>query len=73
MTIYCQHCKKIAVDPCFYDMDEVDKAYQDADRYRWLRENPAFETEAVLGGLTPEQFDEVVDRMRAGLNTSHGE
>jgi hypothetical protein len=40
---------------------------QDVRRYRWLRENPAFETEAFLGGLTPEEFDQAVDgAMRDG-------
>lgn len=34
---------------------------KDAARYRFLRECPAFETEAFLTGLTPEQFDLVVD------------
>ena len=33
----------------------------DSERYRWLRENPAFETEAFLSGLTPTEFDAVVD------------
>ena len=33
----------------------------DANRYRWLREHPAFETESFLSGLTPEQYDLVVD------------
>jgi hypothetical protein len=40
----------------------TEEVARDADRYRWLRQNPAFETEAFLGGLTPEQFDTVVDR-----------
>lgn len=38
---------------------------RDANRYRWLREHPAFETEAFLGGLTPEEFDKVVDERRS--------
>lgn len=38
-------------------------------RYSWLRENPAFETEAFLSGLTPEEFDAVVDaRMEQDAN-----
>jgi len=31
-------------------------------RYAWLRENPAWETEVFLSGLTPEQFDVAVDK-----------
>ena len=34
---------------------------RDAARYRWLRERPAWETEAFLGGLGPKQFDAAVD------------
>jgi hypothetical protein len=68
VTIYCQHCGKIAVDPCFYDDDEVDKVYHDAERYRWLREHPSFETEALLSGLSPQQFDELVDLSRSKSN-----
>ena len=33
----------------------------DAWRYRWERENPAWETEAYLGGMTPEQYDAAID------------
>jgi hypothetical protein len=36
----------------------------EVDRYRWLRENPAFETEAFLSGLTPEEYDAAVDKAR---------
>lgn len=36
-----------------------------AERYAWLRLNPAFETEALLGGLSPDEFDELVDKHRA--------
>lgn len=40
---------------------------RDSIRYRWLRMHPAFDTELFLGGLTPEEFDAVVDeRMREG-------
>ena len=34
----------------------------EAMRYRWLRLHPAFETESTLGGLTPEQYDALVDK-----------
>lgn len=34
----------------------------DAMRYQWLREHPAWETEAFLSGLTPEEFDAAVDK-----------
>ena len=35
-----------------------------ADRYKLLRKNPSFETESFLGGLTPDQFYNVVDEHR---------
>lgn len=34
---------------------------RDAARYRWIRQRGAWETEAVLNGLTPEQYDAAVD------------
>jgi hypothetical protein len=34
---------------------------RNADRYEWLRQHPAFETEAALGAMTPEQYDAAVD------------
>ena len=34
-----------------------------ARRYEWIRKNPAFETEAFLSGLTPEEYDALVDSM----------
>lgn len=33
-------------------------------RYMWLRQNPAWETEAYLAGLSPEEFDAAVDAAR---------
>lgn len=33
-----------------------------AERYAWLRQHPAFETEALLAGLSPEEFDALVDK-----------
>jgi hypothetical protein len=41
-----------------------DMTGHDAARYQWLREHPAFETEAVLASLTPGEFDALVDRRR---------
>ena len=73
MTVYCQHCGKVAVDPCFYDDDEQDKAYRDADRYRWLRER-AFKDggwialeikgsfDEIAAGSLAEILDEAIDR-----------
>jgi hypothetical protein len=34
---------------------------QDAVRYRWLRNNPDWETEMFLSGLTPVEFDAAID------------
>lgn len=31
-------------------------------RYAWLRKNPAFDSEATLGAMTPEEFDYAVDQ-----------
>jgi len=39
----------------------IDSLVADAARYRWLREHPAWETEAFLSGLTAEQFDAAID------------
>ncbi len=44
------------------DADYLDKQFKDAKRYQWLREHPAWETEAFLMGLTPELFDKFVDQ-----------
>lgn len=49
--------------------DDYDDAKRDAARYRWLRKNPAFETEALLGGLSPEEFDKLVDERRRDDHT----
>jgi hypothetical protein len=51
-----------------YSNEEVERLrthLKDAKRYQWLRQNPAWETEAVLGELTPEQFDVEVDKAMA--------
>lgn len=37
------------------------EAERDAARYRWLRINPDWESEAALSGMTPEDFDMAVD------------
>lgn len=34
----------------------------DAERYRWEREHPAWETEAFLSNLSPIEYDAAVDR-----------
>ena len=34
---------------------------QDAARYRYLRNNPDWETEMFLSGLTPVEFDAAID------------
>lgn len=38
---------------------------RDAKRYRWIREHGAWETEAFMMGLTPEQYDEALDKAMA--------
>ena len=38
---------------------------KDAARYRWLRLNPDFESEAALMGMTPEMYDAAVDAAMA--------
>jgi hypothetical protein len=43
-----------------------DQQAKDAERYRWLREHPAFETEAFLSGLAPSQYDLMVDSHMKG-------
>jgi hypothetical protein len=51
-----------------YSNEEVERLrthLKDAKRYQWLRQNPAWETEAFLGELTPEQFDVEVDKAMA--------
>jgi hypothetical protein len=40
----------------------MEQATINSRRYRWLRKNPAWETEQFLSGLTPEQFDAEVDK-----------
>jgi len=41
----------------------------DAERYRWLRENCAFETEAWLSHCTPQDYDKAIDAIRAKEQT----
>jgi hypothetical protein len=44
---------------------QVEDLQADAKRYRWLRLNPAWESEAFLSALSPEGFDLAVsDQMR---------
>jgi hypothetical protein len=44
---------------------QVEDLQADARRYQWLRLHPAWETEAFLGGLSPEEFDAAVgDQIR---------
>lgn len=38
---------------------------RDAARYRWIRQHGAWETEALLNSLQPEEYDELVDRFMA--------
>lgn len=46
---------------------EIETHKQVLRRYEWLRENPAWESEAFLGTLTPAEFDAAVDAaMRDG-------
>jgi hypothetical protein len=52
----------IDIDRAF---DKYEATLKDARRYQWLREHPAWETEAFLGGLSPEQFDAAVDKAMA--------
>lgn len=46
---------------------------QDSARYRWERENPAWETEAFLMNMSPEEYDAAIDRARAASNSAEGE
>lgn len=41
--------------------DIIGDLMRDAKRYRWIRERGAWETEAFLNGLTPEEYDAAVD------------
>lgn len=43
----------------------LEESGRDAERYRWLREHGAWETEAFLGSLTAEQYDAAIDAARA--------
>jgi hypothetical protein len=44
---------------------QVEDLQADAMRYRWIRLHPAWETEAFLGRLSPEEFDAAIgDQMR---------
>lgn len=35
--------------------------HRDAMRYRWIRERGAWDTEAALNGLSPEEYDAALD------------
>lgn len=38
------------------------KVHRDAERYRWIREHGAWETEAFLNGLSAEEYDREIDK-----------
>lgn len=40
---------------------QVEALQADAARYRWERQNPAWETESFLGGLSPKEYDAAID------------
>ena len=42
-----------------------DRARRDAERYRWIRLRGAWDTEAFLNGLSPEQYDDALDAAMA--------
>jgi hypothetical protein len=56
----CRKC--IELDVAGWQSAVLSNDAQCAARYRWVREHPAFETEALLAGLTPGEFDALVDR-----------
>ena len=41
--------------------NELAAAQRDAERYRWIREHGAWETESFLSSLDPEQYDAAID------------
>ncbi len=51
------------------DFNLIDLYRADAERYRWLRENCAFETEAWLSHCTPQDYDKAIDAARAKEQT----
>lgn len=44
--------------------EEWEHKCEDAERYRWEREHPAWETEMFLSDLTPKQYDAEIDKAR---------
>lgn len=42
-------------------VDFAKELWRDVQRYRWLREHGAWETEAFLNGLSAEQYDKALD------------
>ena len=51
-------------------IEELNSTFETAtkhlERYLWIREHPAWQSEAFLSGLAPEKFDEAVDAAMAG-------
>jgi hypothetical protein len=45
--------------------EKVAEARKDAERYRWVRSHPTWESESYLSTVTPAQFDADVDAMMA--------
>jgi len=58
-NIECEQCG--LNHPAGLELEALLKA---VDRYQWLRQNPAFESESVLSGLGPAEFDQLVDARR---------
>lgn len=45
-------------------LKDLDSLKANSERYRWEREHPAWETEAFLADLSPEQYDAAIDKAR---------
>ena len=52
-----QRCQHVTCE----DVNRILLMERDAVRYRWIRERGAWETEAFLAGISPEEYDAAID------------
>jgi len=73
MTSTCAQCgsesgenvKLYPMELCWACSERLGKEERDALRYRWIRRHGAWETEAFLNGLSPEEYDVALDKCMA--------
>jgi len=61
------HELKQEVKKLQHEVRELAAIKDDADRFQWLKEHPAFESEAWLGSCTQAEYVERIDQLKGTL------